>query len=252
MTSMENLKVKKSSEKYPKYPGVITVVIPAYNEKRRIVATLREIELFIKECGWIREVVVVDDGSRDATVERALYFKQRILLRVVRLAENVGKWAAIHEGLRHAQGLVLLIDADHAAKVSELVRLGGVPERGCAVFGSRYGMGASVRGKSAVRRVVSWVYRIYVSMWYWIAGGRESIDDMQCPWKLFWKEDVVLPLRTRRFAGDVEFALRCRASIVNHSVEFEHMRGGTIGWSTVWEMLWSTPRVAWRNRNVQR
>lgn len=227
---------------------MITIVIPAYNESSRLLPTLREIERYCaKHPDVISRVVIVDDGSKDATVERILYFQKRLPLDIFRFSQNKGKWAAINRGIQDAEGLILLMDADGSAGIWNLTN---VPAIRHAMFGSRF-MGLSeVSGKSFVRTIVSQMYRRYVGFWYKVAmkGEGQEINDMQCPWKLFWKEDVDLPLETERFSGDIEFACKLNATIINVPVVFHHVRGSKVPIQAVWKMLIETPKIARRMR----
>ncbi|HEU68089.1 MAG TPA: glycosyltransferase [Candidatus Acetothermia bacterium] len=83
----------------------VSAIIPAFNEAERIAAVLQP----LLSCPAVDEVVVVDDGSTDATAEVAAKFR----VRVVRLPENRGKAAAMAAGVEAARGDVLLfLDAD--------------------------------------------------------------------------------------------------------------------------------------------
>ncbi|MBR9701183.1 glycosyltransferase [Candidatus Woesearchaeota archaeon] len=228
---------------------LITILIAAYNEQNRLPRTLWDIKRFIKKNpDVIREVLVVDDGSTDKTVERALYFRDRIPLKVEVLAKNIGKWGAIQRGLDIVEGQVLIMDADNSASVWGLEEIKSVV-RGYAVFGSRFHEDSIVEGKSLLRTIISYGYKFYVGICYkYIGKGSNKIDDTQCPWKLFHVEDFQGPMRATGFAGDIEFALRLNALIVNWPVDFIHEEGGTIGWKTVWNMFVSTPKTAWSMR----
>lgn len=236
----------------------ISVVIPCFNERFRIESTLAEIEdVMGRMKGLIHEVIICDDASRDATVEVALRWKKKLPLRVVRLAENRGKWAAIHKGIEVAKSeYILVIDADGSASVYELERIRGLAkhmESGDAIFGSRFMKGATIEGKSWLRIIVSRVYRAYASILFSCAQGgcceKKSVDDMQAPFKLFPRLSVkVERLVVERFAGDIELALNIEAPIVNHPLRFVHKRGSKVPVSAILSMAVETMRVAWRFR----
>lgn len=231
----------------------VSIVIPAYNEERRIMPTLRKIEIFMKEHpGVIGEVIVVDDGSKDRTVERCMYFMKRLPLRTQRLFDNGGKWRAIHHGLGIVRNdWVLLLDADDSADVDQILCVPHGWEIGrTAYFGSRFMEGASSDGKSGLRMIISEGYRAYVKMMYFLASGKTNVDDMQCPFKLFRRSCVlgVGDLEVSRWAGDIELACRLNTDIENVPVEFHHMRGSKVPMSAIVQMAWETGKVAIRER----
>lgn len=89
---------------------LVSVVIAARNEAERIEGTLRS----VLECGYPNlEVIVVDDGSGDATVARARRFQRSGRVQVLALGMHSGKPAALNRGLDAARGdYVLILDAD--------------------------------------------------------------------------------------------------------------------------------------------
>jgi glycosyltransferase involved in cell wall biosynthesis len=97
-------------------PRQVSVVIPAYNEEGAIGAVVAAARA---QATW-HEVLVVDDGSKDATAARA----EEAGARVVRHPYNKGNGAAVKTGLRHATGeVVLLMDADGQHQPEEMLRL---------------------------------------------------------------------------------------------------------------------------------
>jgi glycosyltransferase involved in cell wall biosynthesis len=92
----------------------LSIVIPVYNEEENVEPLIQEINAAVKPLGKPYEIVVVDDGSRDATfsVLARLHLRDSCL-RVVRLKRNFGQTAAIAAGLAHADGeVVVLMDGD--------------------------------------------------------------------------------------------------------------------------------------------
>lgn len=101
----------------------LSIVIPAYNEERRIEPTLRSVEDFLSSRSRDAEIIVVDDGSRDATVEvvNAVGCSN---LRVIRVERNKGKGNAVRLGMLAASGEHrLFMDADGSTPIGELDRL---------------------------------------------------------------------------------------------------------------------------------
>lgn len=96
----------------------ITVIIPAYNEEQYIGCT---VSAAWNICG-VRQVIVVDDGSRDRTAEAA----RKWGAQVIELGVNSGKGGALNAGARHIEGeVVLLIDADLGQSAAEAGILSG-------------------------------------------------------------------------------------------------------------------------------
>src|SRR5437870_1184808 len=106
-------------------PVPLSIVVPAYNEAARIERSLEQTLDFLARTDRNAEVVVVDDGSRDAT---ALVVEQfaatHPTVRLVRMASNRGKGAAIRAGVAASRGdRVLMMDADLATPIDELLAL---------------------------------------------------------------------------------------------------------------------------------
>jgi len=103
----------------------LTVVIPAFNEEHRLPATLARCAAFLAARPDLcpAEIVVVDDGSRDATARVVESFSgsPSVAVRLVRLRANRGKGAAARAGLAASRGeRVLISDADLATPIEEL------------------------------------------------------------------------------------------------------------------------------------
>jgi polyisoprenyl-phosphate glycosyltransferase len=105
----------------------LSVVMPAFNEADNIAATVTALAHFLDARVGSYEVLVVDDGSTDATGAAVVALPSRCPVSLLQLSRNFGKEAAITAGLEYAQGdLVLCIDADGQhplATVGEMLRL---------------------------------------------------------------------------------------------------------------------------------
>ena len=93
---------------------MISVVIPLLNEETLVGRLLAEVNQQLKAMGEAYEIVCVDDGSTDKTLENLLLFKaQNDALKVVTLSRNFGLQAALTAGLEHAKGdAVVMMDGD--------------------------------------------------------------------------------------------------------------------------------------------
>jgi glycosyltransferase involved in cell wall biosynthesis len=122
---------------YPKY----SIIIPAYNESTRIPATLQSVVSCIRKSGWSAEVIVVNDGSTDATADVVRAFAETA--PEVRLLENPGnrgKGYSVRSGMMQAHGeVVMFTDADLSAPIEEAERLFAAIAGGADIaIGSRW------------------------------------------------------------------------------------------------------------------
>lgn len=118
-----------------------SIVIPAYNEQARIGATLSEVVRAVTTHSWNAEVIVVDDGSTDSTIQIVESFAARNpYIRVLRNGTNCGKGYSVRSGMLHASGnIVLFTDADLSSPIDEATRLFSAISEGADVaIGSRW------------------------------------------------------------------------------------------------------------------
>jgi glycosyltransferase involved in cell wall biosynthesis len=96
----------------------ISIIIPAYNEEKRLPATLMTVQSYLVKSHWeFAEIVVVDDGSRDGTVSAA----ERAGARVLQNPGNRGKGYSVRHGMLKARGeWALFSDADLSAPIDDL------------------------------------------------------------------------------------------------------------------------------------
>jgi glycosyltransferase involved in cell wall biosynthesis len=120
----------------------LSVVVPARNEEANLEPLLREVHDALAASGVpFREVIVVDDGSTDATPAIA----QRAGCKVVRHAEPLGNGAAVKRGIREAKGdWILLLDGDGQHPPHELSAMLAMAERYDMVVASRGGKGGKL------------------------------------------------------------------------------------------------------------
>jgi dolichyl-phosphate beta-glucosyltransferase len=107
-------------------PGFISIVIPVYNEEKRIHLFLPRVIDYIRHHALPCEIVMVDDGSIDRTVavvEEMLHRQLPGQCRILRLLKNSGKGAAIRKGMLEATGEhIFFLDADGSTAIEEIGR----------------------------------------------------------------------------------------------------------------------------------
>ncbi|MBI3628981.1 MAG: glycosyltransferase family 2 protein [Candidatus Rokubacteria bacterium] len=126
----------------------LSVVVPAFNEAGKIAGTIRQIADYLGERKLAGEILVVDDGSRDATaVEAAAAPHGDVPLRVIRNPRNEGKGAAVRRGVLAARGdRVLFTDVDLSVPLGEFDRFAAALDDGAdIVIGSRRLGGSPLR-----------------------------------------------------------------------------------------------------------
>ncbi|HET9226719.1 MAG TPA: dolichyl-phosphate beta-glucosyltransferase [Thermoanaerobaculia bacterium] len=187
----------------------ISVIIPAYNEAERLGSTLEQAVDCLSRRGLSYEVLVVDDGSRDRTVEVAEAFAGKGV-RVIRHERNRGKGAAIKTGVLASQGnRVLLSDADASTPFSELEKLERWLPEAPVVLGSRAVAGADIRQHQPFyRELMGKTFNLIIR----ILGVR-GLNDTQCGFKLLEGDvarEIGAELTIDGFAYDVELVWLAR------------------------------------------
>ncbi|MCX7917396.1 MAG: glycosyltransferase family 2 protein [bacterium] len=188
----------------------ISVIIPAYNEEKRILKTLEKIYKYFKDRNYNFEIIVVDDGSQDSTVKIVDEFsKDKKQVKILRHSKNMGKGAAVKTGILNAIGdLILFTDADLSTPIEEFEKLKKSIENGFdIVIGSR-GVKESkiVVPQPWYRRIIGRVFPLLVRLLV-----IRDFKDTQCGFKLFKKEPakkIFNGLKTTGFAFDVEVLAR--------------------------------------------
>jgi glycosyltransferase involved in cell wall biosynthesis len=159
----------------------ISIVIPAYNEEKRLPATLVKIHKYLAGAHWdFSELIVVDDGSRDATAKVA----REAGARVLENPGNRGKGYTVKHGMLEARGeWVLYTDADLSAPIGELEKLWTAVENQNAsvAIGSR-ALDRSLVGvhQPRLRELVGRVFNLMMRM-----STGLPFRDTQCGFKLF-------------------------------------------------------------------
>jgi dolichyl-phosphate beta-glucosyltransferase len=183
----------------------VSIIIPAFNEEKRLGDTLERILCYLKGKGHSYEIIVVDDGSGDGTVTVAERFSQRGV-RILRNDRNRGKGFTVRHGmLQSSKELVLFSDADLSTPIEEVEKLAAPILAGKAqvAIGSRAVAGAQIEISQPLYRVaMGKMFNLFVRL---VALG--GIHDTQCGFKLFTRRAAQEVFRRQRLSGfgfDVE------------------------------------------------
>jgi dolichyl-phosphate beta-glucosyltransferase len=166
----------------------LSIVVPAFNEEHRLPPTLARLSAYLESQPLRWEIVVVDDGSRDATCAVVEAAMARIPnLRLVRQTPNRGKGAAVRLGMLAARGQIrVMSDADGSMSPEQLPRL-LAPLLACTAeiaIGSRYAEGARTDVKQPAYRVL-WSRLANLMIQRSLVPG---VRDTQCGFKAFTAE----------------------------------------------------------------
>jgi len=192
----------------------LSIVIPAYNEEAFIGTLLNKILTVPTETmGFTKEIVVVNDGSRDRTEEVVRQFAS---VRCFTQVPNQGKGAAVQRGIREATGDYILIqDADLEYDPADYLTLLGALAHGDVVYGSRtlgqrrlQSAWTIFPGKHPLQGIGPWIAGVALTLWTFLIYGR-WITDTLTAYKLYPAGPVKnMRLQTRGFETDHEITAR--------------------------------------------
>jgi dolichyl-phosphate beta-glucosyltransferase len=118
-----------------------SIVIPAYNEAKRLPRTLQSMLAFLEKKSWEAEIIVVNDGSTDETAEVVRQFaaKHPVVVLIDNLV-NCGKGKAIRDGVQRARyDVILFADADDSTPITDAEKLAEAIDHGADIaMGSRW------------------------------------------------------------------------------------------------------------------
>jgi dolichyl-phosphate beta-glucosyltransferase len=162
----------------------LSVIIPAYNEEKRLPKTLEEIDKYLKNQSYEYEILVVNDGAKDKTAEitRDLALKIKNL-RLIDNKENHGKGYVVRQGLLEAKGdWRLFMDADNSTAVDQVKNFETFFGAGFDILiGSRDIKGAVLDPpQPAYRRLMGDAFNLLTQ----VVVGVWGIRDTQCGFKI--------------------------------------------------------------------
>jgi len=178
----------------------LSVIIPAYNEDRRLPHSLETVHGYLQKQSYTYEVIVVDDGSSDRTSQIVEDFQvKHPWFGLIRLPENRGKGYAVRTGILHARGrFVVFTDADLSTPIEEMGKFWPLLEEGHeVVIGSRRSPDSQVVvPQSWLRRFLGRTY-IWLNRWLGIKG----IADVTCGFKGFQRRAAKQIFQITRLNG---------------------------------------------------
>jgi glycosyltransferase involved in cell wall biosynthesis len=191
----------------------ISVIIPAYNEARRISDALTDYQAFAEQNHSNYELFVVCDGCTDSTPEIVRKFCRRNpRIKLLEFPNKLGKGGGVLEGFKVAKGDVIgFVDADGAVSPEEFDKLVKALDGADCAIASRYAATSKILAKqSLMRRVASRAFNLLVRMMFGL-----SFKDTQCGAKVMKKsiiDDVLQQMVSRGYEFDVELLWRIKRS----------------------------------------
>jgi dolichyl-phosphate beta-glucosyltransferase len=211
----------------------LSIVIPVYNEEKRVINTLNTIIAYFSDKKVDYEIITVNDGSNDDSYKILNdYASVHPQIKVVSYTSNKGKGYAVKQGVAQAHGkYILFSDADLSTPIAEYEHLKKVMNEGFdIVIGSRTVASSKVKIHQPIyRELMGKTFNLFIKMLV-----ISKFNDTQCGFKLF-KHEVAKKLfsqqRIKHFAFDVEIlylALKQGYKIKEEGVEWLNSKGSRV------------------------
>lgn len=236
---------------------LISIIIPAYNEETRLPVFLSNLTHWCRQRRESFEILVIDDGSKDNTVNLADDFRRDFPnLRVISLGRNYGKGAAIRKGMLSAKGnCVAFFDADGAVSPEALEKaLPAVMSGSVDIFvGSRIKHSSNQILKVRFhRKLMGSLYNLIIRLILF-----KEIFDTQCGFKVFTQEAAHFLFSKNKLNGfgfDLEIlymASRVGFKIQEEAVSWQEVRGSKVHLIIdSCKMLWNVFQIRWWHYNL--
>lgn len=207
----------------------LSIIIPCYNEEKRIGSTLDTWLAYLKSKKWSFEIIVVNDGSKDNTEEVVKNFNE---IKLLAHKPNYGKGYAVRRGILEANGeYILFCDADLSTPVEEIENLIKYVKNYEVVIASRALKESKVKALQS-RKLLGRSFNFLVNLF-----AVPGIKDTQCGFKLF-RRDAAKKIFSKQlingWAFDVEVLFLAKKlgfkikEVPIRWQHFEHDEAGTI------------------------
>ncbi len=183
-----------------KNPGLVSVIIPIFNEAENLPEFLRQIDAV--DIGAPKELVFIDDASQDGSVDILQNFPFQSLVQKLSQSQNQGKGAALHRGIAAATGEIIVVqDADFEYDMNDLKKLISPVLKGEAdiVYGSRF-----AKTRTQVHRTFHYLVNRFLTLVSNLCSGL-YLTDMETCYKVF-RADIIqnINLESQRFGFEPE------------------------------------------------
>lgn len=194
----------------------LSIVIPALNESKKIAHDIEAAATFLQDNNLSGEIIVVDDGSSDNTVEAAKNTKipSQVSLNVIRYEQHRGKGSAVRSAIVQSSGeYVMFADSGCCVPYNNVLRgLELLKSGACDIaHGSRKIKGSHIKkSQSLYRRICAVIFHRLVTLYMKIP---KEFTDTQCGFKIY-KGDAARKLyyecSTDGFGFDIEIIMRAQ------------------------------------------
>ncbi|HKZ69676.1 MAG TPA: dolichyl-phosphate beta-glucosyltransferase [Anaerolineales bacterium] len=238
-------------------PPDLSIIVPAYNEARRIGPSLDQIAAYLRSQMYSWELIVVDDGSKDETAEMVSRHIGNVAeARLISYQPNRGKGFAVRTGVLAANGKwIVFLDADLSTPPEEIANaLQHLRSGYDMVIGSRALPDSKVEAKQPpLRRLGTFIFNLVKHL----LVGLWQFSDTQCGFKAY-RQNAVRPLYERsvidRFMFDVEIlylAERKRLRVYEMPVRWADSAGSKVRFlEGLTNMFKDLVRIRWMHRGI--
>lgn len=225
----------------------LSVIIPAYNETKRLPLTLIDIDKHLKKADFSYEIIVVNDGSKDATAEIVERFSHLIENLKLINQKNTGKGGAVKKGMLEAKGEIrLFMDADNSTSIDQFNKMMPYFNEGYSVvIASRDIEGSQlIPPQPWYKRMVGNMGNIFIQILL-----LPGMWDTQCGFKAFTEEATkkIFPLiKINRWGFDVEIlalAKKMGYKVKEIPVVWINNPFSTVKTSAYLQVLWEVVKI---------